>query len=344
MVAACGARSGIEVPEALSIDASSLRDAGTDAPPPIDARPPPDAPSCARDLDCSDGLACTLDRCIDGRCAAVPDDLACDDGLFCTGVERCVPGVGCRATPPACADAIACTEDRCDEAIDGCISEPRADLCPISHRCDPVRGCIARALAHDDVRLYEMDLPSGELHELGFTPVTLTDIALHPDGTLYGAVPGSLVRVDYEAGTVATVASVPGSFVGLDISPDGTLYGTSDDRVDRLDPVSGTATTVARFPGGLVAAGDVAFVEGRLYATTMGGRGGNWLVEIPLDGARPRIVGATGFECIWGLAPFGETLYGLTCEGRLLTIDVARGTAREIARSTGVRFFGAGAR
>lgn len=338
LLAACGARSGLETPETFDRDASLPRDAGTDA------VPPPDAPSCVRDLDCDDGLACTIDRCVSGRCALVPEDIACDDGLFCTGVERCELGLGCVATPPSCGDSVSCTEDLCDPVIDACVRTPRAGLCPISHRCDPVAGCTARALAHDERRLYEMDLPSGELHPLGITPVTLTDIALHPDGTLYGSVWGSLVRVDYEAGTVDTVIAVPGSFVGLDISPDGTLYGASDDRVDRLDPVRGTATTIARFPGGLVASGDLAFVEGRLYATVRGGRGGDWLVEVPLDGARVRIVGATGVPNIWGLAPFGTTLYGLTNEGRLVTIDVADGTTREIAHSAGVAFYGAGAR
>lgn len=337
----CGARSGLEVDPARGFDA------GVDAAiaPPVDAAPPADAAVCARDSDCEDGVACTRDRCVAGRCSRALDDASCDDGRFCTGVERCDAMRGCVSTPPSCADAVACTEDVCDEALDACVSEPRASLCPISHRCDPTRGCVARALAHDEARLYEIDLPGGELHELGLTPVTLTDLALHPDGTLYGAISSALVRVDYEAGTATTVVAVPGSsFVGLDVSPDGTLYGAVDDRVDRLDPVRGTATPVARFPGGLLASGDLAFLEGRLYATVRGGRGGDWLVEVRLDGSRPRIAGATGFDCIWGLAPFGATLYGLTCEGRLITLDVESGRARELSRSATVSFWGAGAR
>lgn len=335
---ACGARSGLEPLDPF--DAAVPRD----APPPIDAVPPPDASSCRTDADCDDLVPCTVDTCVAGRCAAILDHAACDDGRFCTGVERCAPGVGCTSSPPSCADSVACTADRCDEAIDACVSEPSAALCPISHRCDPVRGCIARALAHDGARLYEIDLPGGALHELGVLPVSLTDIALHPDGTLYGAVLGSLVRVDYEAGTVATVVSVPGFFVGLDISPDGTIYGASDNRVDRLDPLAGTATTIARFPGGLVASGDLAFVEGELYATVRGApTGGDWLVHVPLDGSRARIVGVTGVADIWGLAPFGTTLYGLTRGGLLLSLDVTDGSAREITR-TAVSFSGAGAR
>ena len=142
---------------------------------------------------------------------------------------------------------------------------------------------------------------------------------------------------------VETVVAVPGAFVGLDIAPDGTLYGASDDRIERLDPVLGTATTVARFPGRLPASGDLAFVEGRLYATA-GRRGAvDALVEIPLDGRAARIVGVTRFGCVWGLAPFGTTLYGLNCEGRLLEIDVSTGVGRELSRSS-VRFYGAGAR
>lgn len=344
-LAGCGARTGLGEPERFDAATPPPADAGLDAPVPVDAGPPPlDAPACSRDDECDDGLACTLDLCVAGRCSAAPDDAACDDGLFCTGAERCDPARGCVASPPRCADSIACTVDRCDEGLDACVRDPDPDLCPISHRCDPVRGCVARALAHDDTRLYEIDLPSGALNVLGETPVVLTDLALHPDGTLYGATGGRLVRVDYEAGTVSDVVGVPGAFVGLDVSPEGEMYGSVDDRIVRFDLERGTASVVARFPGGLLASGDVAFVGGRLFATVMGGRGGDWLVEVSLaPGGRARVVGATGQECIWGLAPFGDRLYGLTCEGRLLDVDTVTGAARELA-APGARFFGAGAR
>lgn len=348
LLAGCGARTGLGEPEPFDAASPSLDaalDAGIDAPPPIDAGPPPiDAPECAGDGDCDDGVACTVDLCVTGRCVTEPDHLACDDGLFCTGPERCDVVRGCVSSPPRCADSVSCTVDRCDEALDACVSEPDPDLCPISHRCDPIRGCIARALAHDETRLYEIDLPSGVLHALGETPVVLTDLALHPDGTLYGAVGGRLVRVDYEAGTVADVVDVPGAFVGLDVSPEGEMFGSVDDRIVRFDLERGRTSIVARFPAGLVASGDVAFVEGRLYATVRGGRGGDWLVEVSLaPGGRARIIGATGHECIWGLAPFGDRLYGLTCEGRLVLVDTRTGAATTLA-SPGARFYGAGAR
>ncbi|UJR86297.1 hypothetical protein [Sandaracinus amylolyticus] len=340
VLAGCGARTDLGVPPPVEpFDAGPPPiDAGHDAPPPIDA------PRCVLDADCDDRLDCTLDRCIDGSCVAEPVDMWCDDALFCTGVERCDVRLGCVASPPACGDAIACTVDVCDETLDACVREPDADLCPISHRCDPTLGCVARALAHDRTRLYEIDLPSGALRELAPTPVTLTDLALHPDGTLYGAVAGTLVRVDPEAGTVDRLVDVMGAFVGLDISPDGTLYGSVDDRVVRFDLARGTATRVATFPGGLRASGDLAFVEGRLYATVTGGRGGDWLVEVPLDGGtRARVIGATGEDAIWGLAPFGATLYGLTRGGALLRIDVTNARTTVLARP-GAEFFGGGAR
>jgi hypothetical protein len=338
----CGARTGLGAFDAAPApDGGGPLDAG---PSPVDARPPePDAPMCRTDADCEDGIACTLDRCDDGRCATRPDHGACDDGLFCTGVERCEPGRGCVATPPTCADGVACTVERCDPVLDACTSEPLTSLCPISHRCDPVSGCVARALANDRSRLYEIDLPSGALRELAPTPRSLTDVALHPDGTLYGAVAGTLVRVDYEAGSLETLVEVPGAFVGLDVSPDGVLYGSVDDRVVRFDLARGTAQAFAFFPGGLVASGDIAFVEGRLYATVRGGRGGDWLVEVPLEGGRARVIGATGVDEIWGLAPLGDVLYGLTRGGALLRIDVTSARAIELARP-GVAFYGGGAR
>ncbi len=89
-------------------------------------------------LDCDDGVACTLDACDPALgCAPVPDDAACDDGVACsqdlcdavagclhtdTGVcddgdacaDTCVAGFGCVHGWGTCDDGSACTlADRC---------------------------------------------------------------------------------------------------------------------------------------------------------------------------------------------------------------------------------------
>jgi hypothetical protein len=354
----CGAKTGLRGED---FDAGPGLDAPLDTP---DARifadvrrdvlPGVDAPLCTSDAECDDGASCTDDVCVDGLCTSMGQDERCDDGLFCDGIERCRPTSagrderGCVAgLAIVCSDAVACTVDACDEALDACGSTPEVALCPISHRCDPMVGCVARALAHDVSDLYEIDLPSGELRRLAPLPVALTDLALHPDGRLFGAAGGALWQVDYEAGTATMAVSIPGtSFNALDFSLGGELFGAVDDRIVRIDEVSGTSSTVVRFPSGLTTSGDVAFIGDRLYATVTAdpfGTRPDILVEVDVFARTARIVNAVGERCVWGLAPFGETLYGLTCEGLLIRIDT--GTGRSTRLRTGLaRFYGAGAR
>lgn len=65
----------------------------------------PDAPAeCVRGEDCDDGVACTADQCVGGRCARVALDARCEDG------DRCDPRRGC--FDPRCADGLRACEVR----------------------------------------------------------------------------------------------------------------------------------------------------------------------------------------------------------------------------------------
>jgi hypothetical protein len=347
-LAACGARTGLDGPDAggPALDAPALRDA------PLSDAPGLDAPRCASAAECDDGASCTDEACVEGRCVSAPDDARCDDGAFCSGVERCSPGPladrrGCTlGAPVVCGDGVACTVDVCDEALDACVSVPEASLCPVSYRCDPARGCQARALVHDPSFLYEIDLPGGELNLLAPLPVELTDLALNADGRLYGPANGALYRVDYAAGTADRVVEVAGIFNALDFAPSGALFGAVDDRIVEIDLARGTLRTAARFPPMLQTSGDIAFVGERLFATTTTdafGSRSDVLVEVDLAAGTSRVVNSVGERCVWGLAPLGEELFGVTCEGLLLRIDTSTGRGEVLRRSSAV-FFGAGAR
>ena len=328
LLAACGARSGLEL---------DRPDAGPDA----------QSVVCLRDWECDDGIACTLDRCTGGLCVAEPDHARCEDGLFCNGPPRCVARVGCVTEPPACDDGVACTIDGCDEDLAMCTHDPEADLCPISHRCDPSGGCIARALVHDSARLWEVDLPSGDSRGLATTEIGLTDLALHPDGRLFGVNHGALFELDEETGRARWIVDVGDSLNALEVGPDGSLYGAGTSSIVRLDPASGRVATVATFPRGWSASGDVAFVSGRLLVT---GTSTPFTLTEPdalfdaTAGGEAIPVGTIGVVCVWGLAPFGETLYGLTCNGELIRIDVASGRGTVLRADIGIEVGGAAAR
>ena len=360
-IAACGARTGVDVPAFVDLgvvvadaDADAGLDAGADDLGLVDASSEDDADiavdaGCTSDEACEDDVACTRARCVDGRCVITPDDLACDDGLMCTGTERCDAMRGCVTAPPACADAIACTVDACDARADACTNTPDDARCPISHRCDPRRGCVARVLAIDvSGGLYDVEVPSGETRSIGRTDTVLADIALAADGTFYGATFRAVVRVDATTGATSPRATIEtGRFNALDFAPDGTLYGAGGDRVVRIDPASGAVDPVATLPSGTISSGDLAFLpDGRMLLTitrTGGTTTPDELFEVPLDGRAPRLVGTMGHACVWGLAAFGTTLYGLTCNGDVVRVDPATGGSRSLS-SARARFGGAAAR
>lgn len=339
LLPACGAKSGLESdpPFDGGVDAFAF-----DAP--RDAFSPDAAPECRVDGDCDDRIACTDDRCVAGSCTHTGVAARCNDGLFCNGIETCSTSVGCVSPGRICDDTVMCTVDLCDEARDRCVASPDNDLCPVSFRCDGDRGCLARALAHDRANLYEVDLPGGETRLVGALPLTLTDIALAPDGTLYGADGDNLVRIDLESMRSEVILNVGDAFNGLDTAPDGTIYGAASAGVFAFDLVRGTSERVADFPMGLFSSGDLAFIDGRLYATATGAGPFDALVEIGLAGAPSRMVGSiTGFQSVWGLAPRGEQLFGFTSGGELLRINPNTGAGTLIVDSE-IRYFGAASR
>jgi hypothetical protein len=107
---------------------------------------------CHSDLDCYDGLFCTLEICNpDGSCANPPvscDDeslctvdtcdedmdtcvnteVTCDDSELCT-IDTCEAAVGCVYTPVVCDDADDCTIDTCNSEDGACVFDPQCPEC-----------------------------------------------------------------------------------------------------------------------------------------------------------------------------------------------------------------------
>lgn len=358
LLAACGARASLSLPEPSATggasggsggstsSTSSGGTGGTGGVTIVDAGPDvvvTDA-GCHDASECDDGIPCTLDACQGGVCTHAPRDAMCDDGLFCTGVEFCDPLVGCMVNPRSCDEGIFCTVDTCDPIADACRHDPHDELCPLSHKCGPTEGCYALAYAHSDTTLYEVRLPSGKVTSIGPTGVQLTDIALVSNTQLYGLDYGTLYTVDTSTGAVMPTAPVKAQgMVAFDVAPDGALYAAGGTGLYRLQ-IAQAATLVASFPQGWEASGDIAFLQGRFLATARQSvSGADSLVEVDLAASTSKIVGPTGFGCIWGLAAFGQTLYGLTCHGEVLGIDPTTGKA-QLLSAGGPAFWGASAR
>lgn len=94
----------------------------------LDAGPPP---QCTAAIECDDGVACTVDQCVGGRCVHDPQQARCPDGSACDLVRGCLPRRPCRDTPD-CADDDPCTlSERCDLVARFCVFDtlPTATLC-----------------------------------------------------------------------------------------------------------------------------------------------------------------------------------------------------------------------
>lgn len=78
---------------------------------------------------CDDGVACTVDSCVQGQCVETPDDAACDDGNVCNGSETCTPQGCANGTPLSCDNGLFC------DGVEGC--DPLTGCTDGADPCDP---------------------------------------------------------------------------------------------------------------------------------------------------------------------------------------------------------------
>ncbi len=100
------------------------------------------------DVDCDDGVGCTVDVCNEGTlsCDHTPSDALCDDGQWCNGTETCNLLLDCQAGIEVdCADTNDCTNDSCDETGDVCENACNAideqDPCCSDPACESAPLC-----------------------------------------------------------------------------------------------------------------------------------------------------------------------------------------------------------
>ena len=98
----------------------------------------------------------------------------------------------------------------------------------------------------------------------GTTTSTITDIAYHPNGNLYGIVANYFISIDMGVCTTSTIATHTTGSNALAAAADGTLYAASGD-LYTVDINTGVFTSLGTLPS--ASAGDLAFHEGELYLT-----------------------------------------------------------------------------
>ena len=182
-------------------------------------------------------------------------------------------------------------------------------------------------------RLYSIDSSSNKLAPklIGVLSVAMSDMALSPDGQLYGISYDALYKINAKTGQATliadhTFAGANGFFIG----PDGTAYISSNAYVGTytLNLATGETSVLpasstnynSSTTDGKPWAGDIAMIKGELVLTAAHEK---FILIDPVNGATIEEV-SHGIEGLSGIAAVGNTLYGVA-NGSLYSFNLATG-------------------
>ena len=217
----------------------------------------------------------------------------------------------------------------------------------------------------EDGVLWNVDPVSGDAEWIGNLGVVMTDIAFSPSGELFGiSPPDDLYRIGLSERTPDNPDSIPSTLIGslgitnrgpigrrdvysLEFDSDGTLFFAT------FAPFAGgelgTVNIVTAEPAlvgiiGFNNGGDLAFApDGRLFMNETPPSGlmldpnrsrPNRLIEIDPSNGRGTLLGSIGFRNVFGMDFVGDTLFGHTLQGELISIDTATGAGTLVANTS----------
>ncbi|MCU0517897.1 MAG: SMP-30/gluconolactonase/LRE family protein [Oscillatoria sp. Prado101] len=167
-----------------------------------------------------------------------------------------------------------------------------------------------------------VDEASGAYTSLVSGTPAFSDIALDPEGKLWGINYTHLYSIDLASKTTANVGSLGFSLNGLGFSDDGTLYGTGAKGFYSINTGTGAASLISSIFG-FSSSGDIAYDSALdlFWATSSG----DSLWSITKEGKATKM-GNIGFRGVAGLA-FGDdnALYGYTREGKQIALNLETG-------------------
>ena len=224
--------------------------------------------------------------------------------------------------------------------------------------------------AHSETVLYAVNPRTNALTRVGtFTfprgdtnNHSMNDVAVDADGTLVGNTQDALYRIDTGTAVCSLIATLPDNhnFVGLTYLPSGVLPGTTgevlvggarDGTYWRIDPSTGRSTALGQLrvrsalyglSGDFVSTAAGTFATVRAANATSGSH--DQLANMnPQTGELTLPSGNTGFDGIFGLAYYRDTLYGFTRAGEFIRINIRTGVGTLVSMpSPVVLFYGAG--
>jgi hypothetical protein len=170
----------------------------------------------------------------------------------------------------------------------------------------------------------------------GETP-SITDLAWdQASSQLWGVSFDRLYRIDGATGE----AEIVGTGLGVDnvnalaCDTAGHLYAANrDGGLFEIDTGKGHAIAIGGGEGMYHISGDLAFLQdGRLVATATAGDLEDTLVLVDLQTGTATPVGKTGFSGVFGLFVIDDSLYGVTVNSELLSINTGSGKAALLRR------------
>ena len=191
--------------------------------------------------------------------------------------------------------------------------------------------------SNGDNRLYRIDLSTGYAKPLG-DPMVFGDaegMAIGSKGTVY-AIGGSVEEL-WNVGSppgvlIGSTGSRSGNDAGLDYY-DGMLFNVNSGQLYRINPATGSASPVGSnttYLDGLAIRGDgAAFATDWVFTDS--------LYQVNLSNGTATLVGSLGLGSVSaqsGLSFLGDTLYAITSNGEIYTIDTSTGSATFVANVT----------
>ncbi len=172
-------------------------------------------------------------------------------------------------------------------------------------------------------RLATVDVADGTATLIGSMGVVMTDIAFDPSGNLFGLDFTNLYTIN---STTAAVSLIGAHGVdegnALVFATDGTLFaaGAGTTSLFTLSPGTGASTAIADI--GFASAGDLAFINGDFFLSSLQDQ----LIRIDLGSpTTASVIGSFGFSNVFGLATAEDgVLYGIA-ETEVFSVNTGTG-------------------
>jgi hypothetical protein len=229
--------------------------------------------------------------------------------------------------------------------------------------------------AHSGGHLYRIDtrtLAPVDIGPFGLSTQSITDIAVDKDGAMVGITLDKLYSIDVTTGAATLIKDLSTdaqsqnftslSYVPLDFndpkSAEILVAASTQGQVYEIDPTDGSATLLGSYgttPGGAAigSSGDIVAVRGLgiLATVNLGSTltDPDYLATIdPTTWAATPLAQSTGFDRIFGLAFWKDTVYGFVDDagdpsgaGSFITIDINTG-AGSLVQDLPIGWYGAG--